>query len=807
MTARAPASPHASSPGPVSAPERAQNTRATPSPAGPAGPASPTAVPPADGRTGVVPAVLCFIAVVAATWPVTRLIEGGQWWSTGLLAMLAVTLTGIATRALRAPPVLVLLLQLAAGWWALVALMAPGSLTAYLPLAESGRAAQALVLDGADIIRLNPIPAPEGPGLTFAVAALLVLCGWAVDAFAATLRAPILAGIPLLAVLVGTGSSSGVAMPPHYFVMLGLAWLLLLIKPTPRRAPGARPSAIAQSAVLVPAAIALATALGPTLPHANPPALLSGEGFGTGGGSLAGSVQFTGTLDLSQDLRNDSDAPVLRYEETGGSGPMRVLAVHRYADGGWSRDLGAGSQPLPEVVDREDVERGAWQIEVQESNLGAPNIALPHPVTSVDAAGAALQLDQRTGTVSAGQALGSYSAVAAPAEGTLPADVGEGGPSDAEDELLRVDEATSETVHDLLREVLADRFDESDPSALNQIEVAEAIQAHLRSNTYTYSLELAPPTENTNPGEDPLAHFLATRAGYCTHFATAMVMMSRAADIPARLAMGFIPGEQGEGGVRTVVASDAHAWPELYISGLGWTAFEPTPGIRAGDAPNFPVEGLEGDSEPAIDDEEDTPEAEVPELPEEPEAPETDEDTSALPGAAEGATGTPVGLWALGLLALAVALAAVPVAGRRHRLAPLHAARGSASRVEARWEQLGRSLHDAGIAPAPQLTPRQAGRRFDHRLGGTDEVTEAIGVLVTHVEAARYGMGVDTAAVRECGQAVRTVVSAAHARLTWRERIQVALWPRSGRAEIGEAAGRVAGRLSGRRSRRRSAAA
>ncbi|ROR74448.1 transglutaminaseTgpA domain-containing protein [Bogoriella caseilytica] len=745
----------------------------------------------------MVSAVLSFLAVMAATWPVTRLIDGGQWWSTGLLAMLAVSITGIATRALRVPQALVLLLQLMAGWWALMALVSPGSLALYLPLAESGRAAHALVLQGADIIRFNAVPAPEGPGLTFIVAALLVLCGWAVDALAATLRAPILAGIPLLAVLVGTGSSAGVAMPPHYFVVLALAWLLLLVTPTPRGAPGARPSAIAQSAVLAPAAIALAV-LAPSLPHAHPPALLSGEGFGTGSGSTAGSVQFTGTLDLSRDLRNDSDAPVLRYEETGASGPMRVLAVHRYADGGWSRDLGAGSQPLPEVVEREDVERGSWQIEVQESNLGAPNLALPHPVTSVDASGVALQLDPRTGTVSAGQSVESYSAVATPPEGTLPADVGTGEPVDAEEELRRVDEATGETVRDLLQEVLGERFDDPDPAALNQMEIAEAIQAHLRSNTYTYSLELAPPTETTDPGEDPLAHFLATRTGYCTHFATAMVMMSRAADIPARLAMGFIPGEEGEDGVRTVVASDAHAWPELYISGLGWTAFEPTPGIRAGDAPSFPVAGTQDDPEPATEEDEDVAEPEAPELPEEPEAPEEDEDTGALPGTADDASGTPVWLWVLALLASAVMLAVVPAAGRRFRLAPLHAASDSAERVEARWEQLVRSLHDVGIAPAPQLTPRQAGRRYATKLGGAAEVTHVIGVLVAHVESARYGAGVEATAARECGPAVRTVITTAHARLNWRQRIRVALWPRSGRTGIAEAADRIVGRRSGR---------
>src|SRR5665809_71898 len=70
------------------------------------------------------------------------------------------------------------------------------------------------------------------------------------------------------------------------------------------------------------------------------------------------------------------------------------------------------------------------------------------------------------------------------------------------------------------------------------------------------------------------------RKGYCVQFATAMVMMSRAAGIPAHMALGFLPGSSDKG-VWTVIAADAHAWPELYLDGLGWTRFEPTPSRAA----------------------------------------------------------------------------------------------------------------------------------------------------------------------------------------------------------------------------------
>ena len=77
-----------------------------------------------------------------------------------------------------------------------------------------------------------------------------------------------------------------------------------------------------------------------------------------------------------------------------------------------------------------------------------------------------------------------------------------------------------------------------------------------------------------------------TKQGYCVQFATAMIMMARSAGIPARMAIGFLPGSATQG-VWTVTAADAHAWPELYLDGIGWTRFEPTPAVRSGAPPVY----------------------------------------------------------------------------------------------------------------------------------------------------------------------------------------------------------------------------
>jgi len=102
---------------------------------------------------------------------------------------------------------------------------------------------------------------------------------------------------------------------------------------------------------------------------------------------------------------------------------------------------------------------------------------------------------------------------------------------------------------------------------------AVAIESYLRQIRYNQNIE-APPE-----GQDPVDWFLFDyRQGYCTYFASAMVLMLRAVGVPARLAQGYAPGEWVEERNTFVVReADAHAWPEVYFPGYGWIEFEPTP--------------------------------------------------------------------------------------------------------------------------------------------------------------------------------------------------------------------------------------
>jgi hypothetical protein len=65
-----------------------------------------------------------------------------------------------------------------------------------------------------------------------------------------------------------------------------------------------------------------------------------------------------------------------------------------------------------------------------------------------------------------------------------------------------------------------------------------------------------------------------------------MVVLARAAGLPARLVTGYAAGAYDEAAERYVVTeAEAHAWPEVYFPGYGWIEFEPTAGRPAVERP------------------------------------------------------------------------------------------------------------------------------------------------------------------------------------------------------------------------------
>lgn len=91
---------------------------------------------------------------------------------------------------------------------------------------------------------------------------------------------------------------------------------------------------------------------------------------------------------------------------------------------------------------------------------------------------------------------------------------------------------------------------------------------------FTYSLTLERKTELP-----PLEEFLfVSRRGNCEYFASALAVMLRSLDIPARVVTGFQRGEWNPYGEYFLVRmADAHAWVEAYVDGAGWITLDPSP--------------------------------------------------------------------------------------------------------------------------------------------------------------------------------------------------------------------------------------
>jgi len=79
---------------------------------------------------------------------------------------------------------------------------------------------------------------------------------------------------------------------------------------------------------------------------------------------------------------------------------------------------------------------------------------------------------------------------------------------------------------------------------------------------------------------DPVDMFLFdTRRGFCEHYASAFVLLLRAAGIPSRVVTGYQGGSVNpRGGYLIVRQSDAHAWAEAIIDGQ-WRRFDPTAAV------------------------------------------------------------------------------------------------------------------------------------------------------------------------------------------------------------------------------------
>jgi hypothetical protein len=106
-------------------------------------------------------------------------------------------------------------------------------------------------------------------------------------------------------------------------------------------------------------------------------------------------------------------------------------------------------------------------------------------------------------------------------------------------------------------------------------ELAVSILRRFREQQYFYTLR---PPKMPDNGIDAL--LFDSKRGFCAHYAGAMTFLLRAADIPARVVVGYQGGAPGAGDEYLIVRQyDAHAWVEAWMPGQGWTRFDPTAAI------------------------------------------------------------------------------------------------------------------------------------------------------------------------------------------------------------------------------------
>lgn len=126
----------------------------------------------------------------------------------------------------------------------------------------------------------------------------------------------------------------------------------------------------------------------------------------------------------------------------------------------------------------------------------------------------------------------------------------------------------------------------AEPTAYDR---AEAIETYLRQIPYSLDVPLPPVNRDVSD------YFLFDlKRGFCDYSATAMVVLARAAGLPARYVMGYATGRyNGSTQQYLVTEAEAHSWVEVFFPEYGWVIFEPTgsrPAIQRGAAGVAPVQ-------------------------------------------------------------------------------------------------------------------------------------------------------------------------------------------------------------------------
>ncbi|PCN47036.1 hypothetical protein Csp2054_14440 [Curtobacterium sp. 'Ferrero'] len=691
--------------------------------------------------------VLAPVPVLIAALAIRPLVQGIAWWVGGVLVAAVLVGVVLAVRR-RAPGVRFVALVVAV----IACSCAAALVNDVQPLGwldKDGALGETLAA-----IKLNPAPLPQSDAIRLIV---IVAIGWvaAVSLFlAAVAPTAALAAVPALVILIVPGLITGTPAGPVLLVTTAVAFLALLwlsVRPVQRALPAA-----------VVGVIGLVVAIGlPTIIPLNA-SWLSGVT-----GAIQSPIQpgRPGTLlNLGQDLRRPNELEVFRYRSSDGQPEYLKLAdLDEFGSGDWVPTVTDASQS--DTADQQQWAVGVnprlstrGDVTIRITGLSSNYLPVPSGAVSVQSRSTNLDLQQwrwmgQSNTLrSTGPATprgATYEVYGASTfanayldaiaqTGVLSRTDGRGfaRPSDAQ---LRTDLGLPK---DLPRDI-ATTAARVTSGAANQYEQARDLERWFRSDLFTYS-ETAPVQQGYDGDSmDVIDTFLRVREGYCVHFSSAMAVMARTLGIPSRIAVGYRAGTSQEDGEYTVSNRQLHSWPELYIQGAGWVAFEPTPDSDA---------AAQSSSEPTASATPATPDTPLPAPGRSAPAESQPSDTpsaSPTPGTASGSSpsagpGAGTGI-VLGLL-LAVAVLCAPglvrVAKRRSRLAAIRSGRAPAVHA---WREVLDDVADHGYAPglAPPGDAAAAARTARAVLGRLRasvpaSVTPLLDRVVDAVDRERY---------------------------------------------------------------------
>jgi transglutaminase-like putative cysteine protease len=472
------------------------------------------------------------------------------------------------------------------------------------------------------------------------------------------------------------------------------------------------------------AAPALATTV--LLGFALPTLSLPGFGFGTGGSG--GPLQLTDpTLDLKRNLNQPNDRTVIEYQSGSKGGVyLKMATLPNFSAAGWTNveiGLSAGNQ-LGDIPGLAVVPPARRTTKIQVRDFRSQYLPLPYATRSFQAEGDWRYDADSLVVINAHSRADdlrnlSYSAVSvdiAPTAAEMRTATA-GKPPDAD---------ITAAIPPDLPQPLIDEARRVTKNAGTPAARAAAIQSYLRSSRFTYSTQQLP-----GNGYEALENFLLhDHQGYCEQFASSMAMMARVVGIPARVSVGFLPGDQ-VGDVWKVSINDMHAWPELYFAPYGWVRYEPTPAGVTGQIPAWSVQPDDNtDDDPTADPSvssstRPTAKAEPTQLP---QAPNT---TNQPAGAGRGRTV----LWLVGGLVVLLILAAPATIRVRRRTVRLNDDGEAEDRVENAWAEIRDTVVDHG-GSWPRGSPRAIGTELATRLDHDE--ADSMGRVATLVERARY---------------------------------------------------------------------